>query len=67
MSGSDNETSKSQTPERKVWMTALESRFSEAEPNLRSSRKRLIREMSGAMSSLRLSEEQSLPEEVHTP
>ena len=45
MSGSDNDANNSRTPERKVWMTALESRFSEAEPNLRSSRKRLIREI----------------------
>lgn len=45
MPGSDNRPDNSQTPERKVWMTALESRFSEAEPKLRSSRKRLIREI----------------------
>src|SRR5579871_2511709 len=31
--------------ERKPWMTALEIRFAEAEPNLGSSRQRLIREI----------------------
>lgn len=45
MSGSNDDTNNSRTLERKVWMTALESRFSEAEPKLRSSRKRLIREI----------------------
>ena len=45
MPGNDNNTKTSQGPERKVWMTALESRFSDAEPKLRSSRKRLIREI----------------------
>jgi len=45
MSASDYDANTSQTPERKVWMTALESRFSDVEPNLRSSRKRLIRQI----------------------
>jgi DNA-binding MurR/RpiR family transcriptional regulator len=45
MSESDKEANNSRIPEPKVWMTTLESRFREAEPKLRSSRKRLIREI----------------------
>ena len=35
----------SQSGERKGWMTTLETRFAEAEPNLSTSRKRLVREI----------------------
>src|SRR5437763_15539658 len=35
----------SRSAERKTWMTTLETRFAEAEPNLSTSRKRLIREI----------------------
>src|SRR5258708_33947090 len=35
----------SSSGQRKAWMTTLETRFAEAEPNLSTSRKRLIREI----------------------